>query len=506
MAEQTLETNLPREHTAVRAALRLLPSPPVILALALGGVLIAINIAKGFQDPDYFWHITTGRLIATTGHVPTTDPYSFTWGGQPWTAHEWLGELLMYWISQAIGEIGLLLVFGVFPAAIFGVLVWTLHKKGVRLVAIALPCVLAGWVLVPYVTLRPQAISWLMMAILIGWLWNLRPEKPWLALGLGPFFVLWANLHGLWVVGLGVVGLYFLFTLARRTPMASAWRWMLAATVLCALGTMVTPAGPIGILYPLRYIQPGNWGLANIQEWQSPSFHEPAHWALLAMILLIALNGGRATPGWLVFLSYLGVVMSLMALRNTPIAAVWAVPTLALGLEDRLAARSRNRRTRVHPPPVALVRRLMEITVAAVVVVMAFAITLPPSLATAAQTNVAKRFPVAAANVLVKQDPTVRLFTEYSWGGYMIYRLHWVGGTVFVDGRNEMYSEQILNDYSSIRAADPGWQKLVAQYGVQAILLEPSDTLVKGPAQDAGWCELYRDDVAVLLEPCSPGG
>ena len=44
---------------------------------------------------------------------------------------------------------------------------------------------------------------------------------------------------------------------------------------------MVTPAGPIGILYPFRYVELSDWGLANIQEWQSPSFHEPAHWAFL---------------------------------------------------------------------------------------------------------------------------------------------------------------------------------------------------------------------------------
>ena len=44
------------------------------------------------------------------------------------------------------------------------------------------------------------------------------------------------------------------------------------------------------------------------------------------MIVLLGLNGGRATPGWLVALSWVGVAMGLLALRNAPIAAIFACP------------------------------------------------------------------------------------------------------------------------------------------------------------------------------------
>ena len=44
--------------------LRRLPSPIVILTIALGGVMFALTVTKGVQDPDYFWHLTTGKLIA----------------------------------------------------------------------------------------------------------------------------------------------------------------------------------------------------------------------------------------------------------------------------------------------------------------------------------------------------------------------------------------------------------------------------------------------------------
>ena len=487
---------LSRDRAAL--LLRWLPSPVAIFGLAMGGVLLAITVAKGVQDPDYFWHVTTGELIATTGQVPSSDPFSFTWQGQPWTPHEWLSELLIYRLVEAVGSVGALFVFGIFPGLILGVLAAVLAARGVRTLPIAVASCLAALVLVPYVTLRPQAISWLLTAILIGGLLELRPEHRRRSLLLVPFFLLWANLHGLYVIGLGILAVYVVFTLAGRTPMAPAGRWVVAAAVGAVLASMATPAGPIGVLYPLRYIDAGDWGLTNIQEWQSPNFHEPAHLALLALILAVAANGGRATPGWLVALSYIGVAMSLLALRNAPLAAVMALPTLAMGLDARLPER-RAPRSRGMPASRQLARRIIEIGVAAVVVAGAALVVVPRSPAQAIQTELQERFPIAAVDRLERIDPDARVLAQYGWGGYVIWRLHDRGGRVFVDGRNDMYDERILDDYSAIRAADPGWERLVERYGVEAILLPPDVTLVRGPAQSAGWCEAYRDERQVLL-------
>jgi hypothetical protein len=75
---------------------------------------------------------------------------------------------------------------------------------------------------------------------------------------------------------------------------------------------------------------------------------------------------------------------------------------------------------------------------------------------------------------------------------------------VFVDGRNDMYDQQILDDYLRIRNADPAWQQLADRYDVEAILLPPS-AAVTTAAIGKGWCREYGDAVAVLLLRCSPG-
>lgn len=482
----------------LRAASRL-PTPLVLVAVVWGAVTLGITATKGLQDADYFWHVTAGRLIATTGRVPSTDPFSFTWGGQPWTPHEWLAELIMFWVGHVAGDAGLLLFFGLVVGGIGALFALMLGRSGVRPVAFALAAVVSGLALAPYLTVRPQAFSWLLLTGLIAILTTLRADRPRRVLWLVPYFVLWANLHGLYVIGLGVVALYAAFTLAGRTPMASARGWVVAGAIGCLLASMLTPAGPVGIFYPLRYMDAGDWGLAHIQEWQSPNFHDPVNWPFLLLVVAVLVNRFRATPWWLAAISIAGLAGGLVALRNVPLAAILSLPTLALGIEARMGGSWRRRTTT--SSLTARRRRGMETITAAIVVVAVLVLLVPHGLGASGQAMVEQHFPVRAVDTLAARDPQARTFAEYGWGGYVIYRLYDSGGRVFVDGRNDMYADQILDEYVRIRNANDGWQALMLRYGVQAIVLPPDAPLVRGAATAAGWCEAYRDGVAVLLLP-----
>ena len=474
-----------------------LPSPFAIYALTAAGVFGIVTTARGVVDSDYYWHIAAGRLIAERG-VLSTDPFSYTWGGQPWVMHEWLGELLMHWLVTGLGVGLTAFLFGVISVSGPLVVAWSVRRRGVALLPLTIVTTLVLYLYTSYATIRPQAISWLFLGVLLAGLVTLRSEhlwRPWLAI---PLFVVWANVHALYVIGLGVVGLYVVFTLIGRTPMTPR-RWEMAALLLAVFGaSMLTPAGPAGLLYPLRYVDAGDWGLRHISEWQSPDFHDPAQLGLLTLVVALLVNGNRATPGWLVAMAVCGLIGALLAVRNVPLAGLLALPTLAMGLGDRISPRSSAR-----PARIQLVRRVMEMIVAAVILVATAAIV-PGLPAVAGHRVIPQTFPVAAVDRLMEVDPDARVLAEYQWGGYVIHRLSEKGALVFVDGRNDMYDERILEDFVSIRNAEDDWQAQLAEYGADAILLPPDAPLVTGPAQDAGWCEAHRDGVAVLLLRACP--
>jgi hypothetical protein len=477
-----------------------LPSSALLVGLVTGVILLGVTVAKGLQDADSFWHVVAGQVIVDSGGVPTTDPFSFTHAGQPWTPHEWLSEVVMYLLDASLGVTGSLVAFGLVVGAISVIHATGLGQLGLRTLAVGSALAIGAVVMFPYVTVRPQAISWLLMTILLWLLLTLRPERPMRLVAIPVLFVLWANLHGLYVVGFGFVGLYALFTLAGRTPMASRRWWVVGAGIGAVAASMLTPAGPEGLLYPLRYIDAGDWGLANIQEWQSPDFHNVAHWPLLLMIVGLIANGGRRAPGWLTVLSWVTVVMALVSLRNAPVAAVVAIPVLAMGIDARLGP------ARAVSPRVAQARRLLESGVAAIVAVASLVILLPGDPAAASAEAVAARYPVAALDHLSQTNPDARVLADYGWGGYVISRLYESGGRVFVDGRNDMYGDEILEEYSTVRAAEDGWEAIVDDHDVEALLFPPSAFIARGAAEDAGWCDAYRDDVQVLLIRCAAAG
>jgi hypothetical protein len=478
-----------------------LPSPVAIHVVVLGILLYAAFLSKGPWDSDYYWHVTTGELIAN-GQFPRTDPFSFTWGGMPWTLHEWLSELLIFELVDGIGYMGAVLVFAFIPGVAIGILAFAFHRLGLRTGAVIGGTSLAALLVIPYATLRPQALSWIMFAVLMAGLVHIRPDRSRWTLALTPLFILWANLHGLWVVGLVVLAVYALLTLVGLTPMSAGARWWAVAMVpLAMLGTIFTPEGPSLLLYPLRYVDAGDWGMANISEWQSPDFHDPAHWPLFIYMGALAIFGRWRVPWWMSLLAFMGIAMTLIALRNGAVAAIIGAPALAVGIDAAL--REWRPSPKEPSPRVARQRRLLELVMAAIVAIAGVLIFVPRDPSAAVQESIERELPVQGVQLLREEVPDGRILPWYGWGGYVIGQMYEDGARVFVDGRNDMYDEAILEEYNVVRGAEAGWEEIPDRYDVDAMVFPPFEAISKGPAEHAGWCEAYRDDnEVVFLRDC----
>ena len=467
----------------------MLPSPLRILAAVVVVFFVVLVVARGPVDADYWWHLETGRLILEQGSVPSTDPFSFAYDG-PWVAHEWLGEVLIAALVTSVGYPVTAAIFGLAAAASLLAPAGALHRRGVSVRALVPWMVVGSYVLASFATVRPQVLSWLFAALLLVLLLGLRAGhrvRPWLVI---PLFVVWANLHGLWVVGIGVVAIYAGFTAIGRTPLAPR-RWTALAMLAGAIGaSALTPAGPAGLLYPLRYARQDDWGTSFIAEWQPADFTDPRQWGVAILLVAVILMARRGAPGWLTAVAVAGVVGALIAVRNGPLSVVMTLPMLALALDARL------RPSPARPASVARRRRLVEVAMAAVVII-AIVVVLPPAVSQAEE----EVFPTAAMERLAGADPDARAFVDYDWGGWSIHELHRSGGSVFIDGRSDMYPRAIFEDYRAIRSAAPGWPDLTHAYGVEAILLPP-DAPLSATDDRPAWCEAHRDERAVLLMPC----
>ena len=65
-----------------------------IFLAALGALILVISFQKQHWDSDILWALKSGEWILERLEVPTTDPFSYTFGGKPWVDFTWGFQVL----------------------------------------------------------------------------------------------------------------------------------------------------------------------------------------------------------------------------------------------------------------------------------------------------------------------------------------------------------------------------------------------------------------------------
>jgi hypothetical protein len=79
----------------------------------------------------------------------------------------------------------------------------------------------------------------------------------------------------------------------------------------------------------------------------------------------------------------------------------------------------------------------------------------------------------AMADRLVAAQPAGRIFSRFSWSEYLGWTLagHY---TVFMDGRIEIFPDEVWEQYSALVRGRADWETILADYGVECLLLDGS--------------------------------
>ena len=456
-----------------------LPGPVAIFVVVLGVLLYAAFLSKGPWDSDYYWHVKTGELIAN-GQFPRTDPFSFTWGGMPWTLHEWLSELLIYRLVDGIGYMGAVYVFAFVPGIAIGILAFALHRLGLRTAAVIAGTSFSALLVIPYATLRPQALSWIMFAILVGGLVHLRPDRARWILLLPPLFIVWANLHGLWVIGLVVLGVYTVLSLVGLTPMSGARRWAAGDGAARYAGDGVHAGGSVAHPLPLALRRCRGLGHGEHQRMAVARLPRPG---ALAAAHLHGSDGDLRPLAGPVVDEHPLLPRDRHDADRAPERCRRGDPggaALAVGIDAALRDWRPTRRTQ--SPRLARQRRVLELVMAAVVAIAGVVIFVPRDPEATVDESIERELPVQGIELLLREVPDGRILSWYGWGGYVIGTMYDHGARVFVDGRNDMYDDSILEDYNLVRGAEPGWEEIPDRYEVDAMVFPPFEAISKGPA------------------------
>jgi hypothetical protein len=461
-------------------------SPSRVVAVAVMASVPAKVLSQRLSDPDLWWHLRTGRLIASTHSIPHADVYSYTVAGKSWVVQEWLSELFLHGLRKFFGLWGIFWWRAVMLTLIYFLVARLIHRRmgeGMGTWALFGLTAYAGganW------TERPNLFSFLLFVVLLG-LIERRDRKIWWFV---PLAALWANLHGMVILGIGTLavvaateGLKVAFGWEGADR---AWARRLGAVVgLSAVATLINPRGPELIAYSFRLVSEVS---RLVTEWASPNFHEITPLLFVALlgitVAALAMHPARPDPTDLA-LTLAFTVLGLQAARNLAVASIVLGFVASKYIRGALEAIP----SRAMPPPrphgaTSPVLGIAGMVVALVALVAVVAADFPRS--DRPVDIVDQDYPLAALHSFVgRQD--VRVFAFDVWADYLIDQA-WPGVHVYHDTRVDVYREAQTLKYARTIAALPGWQQALDSSCTTHVLLRPrNDPLAEVLRLTDGW-------------------
>ena len=97
----------------------LTPSIADVIFLCL---FLSLSLSAGkclLNDGDTGYHIRAGEYILNTLSIPRQDIFSFHAPPLPWTAHEWLSEVIMAIVHRSFGLTGIVIFFSLIISLVY---------------------------------------------------------------------------------------------------------------------------------------------------------------------------------------------------------------------------------------------------------------------------------------------------------------------------------------------------------------------------------------------------
>jgi hypothetical protein len=460
------------------------------LLTALTFLLTAFLLSRTPADADLWWHLRAGQVMLEQKSILLNDVFSYTRAGAPWVNAFWLSEILLYGL-YSLGRYFALSAF----VALLGALTFHIVSKSLR----GQPFVDSFLLMLAVITAapiwgpRPQILSFFLVALLDRWLMR-SARRQWMLI---PLFAVWANLHGGWIWGFlllaaHIAGLFVqsLFQPEERISLRRQALRLLGWTALSALAIGLNPNGLALWRLPFQQV---NVSL-QIQEWLSPDFHRVDFHPLLWMLFLLILAAPFAKKplNWPQIFKAVGFAyLTFVAQRSIALFAITAAPLLSEWIQAFIESLP-SKETRPAPD---LNPRLVPILNTALIVVLSLA-ALGNLFLVSQPERVDEQYPVGAVQWMREHHPAGRLFNSYNWGGYLLWNMP--ESPVFIDGRADLYGDDLLNQWHTVVNADQKALALLDQWNVKIVFLEPDWPIVQ-VLKAHGWVVKYADDQAVIL-------
>lgn len=470
-------------------------------------------------DPDFGFHIRMGELILGKG-FPQKDPFSYTMSSYPVVDHEWLIDIFLAKTFPTLGFLGLSAIFSILTLlTIFLVMPRNAAKF------FLMPFFLSSAILISFVGIRPQVLTWLFTAILLK---ILLDKKVWAKFRflIPLLFLLWANLHGGFVAGLAI----YLITILIRSFQKRKVLSLDLLIFFTSIGiTLINPYG-IRLWGEVWNTVSDNQLRWNIIEWIPILFSINIPFLFFFSISSIFIIKQRKTIDLNILVLF--TILSLLTFSSARYAPLWvliALPQTSYSLEIFF--------NQIKNKSIALVRFNIFSGFLLSFSLFFLIISVWSNYSVYKNFKQDTSYPTLAINFLKNYSSEGEVFAPYGWGGYLIWK--YPQKKVFVDGRmpswrfnptNNFESKNAFKEYLDIDYKGGEFQKTFDKYNIKLVLwqkevvfkpniiqkiishlsyafnnlfFQNKEKVAKSlisRLEEAGWKKIYEDETSIIYQ------
>lgn len=457
----------------------------------MGGIAFAM-LLLWFREADFdVWHqLAIGAHWWHTGEINEREVFSFLPTLPKVINHEWGAGIWNYLLMRLGGSPALMLWkiaagLGTLAAALY-----TARRAGashgalLAFAPIAAFCVLPGFVPV----VRAHVFTYLGFAILLALVEFTRRRRVWWPVPTAiAVMLVWANCHGGFVAGFGLLGVYTLAAFRDR-------ELFIRLAVMSAGCAAVTFINPWGWEYWPHHLMAITHARPDIPEWKPIAYEGftpfVGYWLMLATGIVVLAAGLRGVKqhNWPALIMFaITLALPFTARRHVPFCGIMGAVALAPYLAY-LAGKTTPffEKRSLSPSTLGLIGNgiLLLIAMGAIAPSARFNVRAPIGL-----------FPVRECDVLDRAQISGNLAVPFGWGCYSMWRLHPKIKTS-MDGRYEAaYPESSFQmNQAFFNLSSPDWARMVEEYRVDFVILDLSTGgLAPRHLEALGFSSVYLD-------------
>jgi hypothetical protein len=486
----------------------LVPSIADIIFISLF-VLLSFSAGKRLlSDCDTAYHIRAGEYIIDTFSIPKHDIFSFHTPTLAWTAHEWLSEVIMALVHRASGLTGVVIFFSLMISIVYYLLFKILRKNNddiiisIFLVLLVLTASHVHWLA------RPHIFSLLLMVIWYYFLDEYQYNHKNYLYVFPPVMLLWVNLHGGFLAGFILLGIYLFGNIiqyittkdAERDIFKKNIRFLGLITAACLFVSLINPYTYRILLFPFNLVS-NKFIMDHVNEFLAPNFHQlvvkPFEVTIYLLIVLLVFSKRRLNIIELLLI-LMFTHMSLYSVRYIPLFSIISAPILFRQLnsiledsDGKFASFIKKRSYNISVTDSFTKGYLWPVSAVLLIVILEAYGKIDFKFDE-------KRKPVAAVEFFTKENIQGNMFNDDEFGDYIIYAV-WPEYKVFVDGRSDMYGVDIIKEYMKVYRIKPGWDEVIKKYNINWMIHNANSVLSMFLMERDDWELIYADKVANIF-------